>query len=490
MLGMYVHTHWAYNHPYAARTWTLEDWEGYLDSLSRLGYDVVMVWPQLDSMPVAPTDSDRAYLRRLSQVIDIAHARHGMQVIITLCPNTIGNDEAAGYAFERRPYFVCERKINPADEREVTQFLAGRCTQLALLANADAVAIIDSDPGGYIGSTNAQFVELVAAQVEMLRSYNPSAEFVYWMLAGWENYNRFWAEARDDPSGEADMWRDRGDEGFSETLTLMQRRIMEPWWVFGWLDPHLQALQYTGLAHKAMFYPYGAIEGEPTFPLTNCDPRAVAEAISVEQAQRCPLGLMANAQTHCLQLPHTYTVAHIAGGGTVETLDLEAFAERLIPEHASLISQAWDTLEAGSPADRERLARELRDAAGPKNETGDLRGLLFGSPSRFLVDLALNLDLRAKLRAFSDATDEGRDERTALASLLETLRPYRSRVGFADAYGGPLHSLFNVPLARLGDPRIQETLDQFSDWRNPQFRNGLLLRLLDAAQRYVAEGNG
>jgi len=26
ILGMYVHQHWPYNHPYAARTWTLADW--------------------------------------------------------------------------------------------------------------------------------------------------------------------------------------------------------------------------------------------------------------------------------------------------------------------------------------------------------------------------------------------------------------------------------------------------------------------------------
>jgi len=32
-VGMYVHQHWPYNRPYAARTWTLEDWRGYADGL-------------------------------------------------------------------------------------------------------------------------------------------------------------------------------------------------------------------------------------------------------------------------------------------------------------------------------------------------------------------------------------------------------------------------------------------------------------------------
>ena len=53
-LGMYVHTHWGYSHPYCACSWTPADWEGYLAGLARLGSDFVMVWPQLDCMPPEP----------------------------------------------------------------------------------------------------------------------------------------------------------------------------------------------------------------------------------------------------------------------------------------------------------------------------------------------------------------------------------------------------------------------------------------------------
>jgi hypothetical protein len=30
-VGMYIHQHWSYNHPYAASTRSLQDWRGYLD---------------------------------------------------------------------------------------------------------------------------------------------------------------------------------------------------------------------------------------------------------------------------------------------------------------------------------------------------------------------------------------------------------------------------------------------------------------------------
>src|ERR1035438_10549510 len=29
LVGMYIHQHWPYNYPYAARTWQVEDYRGY-----------------------------------------------------------------------------------------------------------------------------------------------------------------------------------------------------------------------------------------------------------------------------------------------------------------------------------------------------------------------------------------------------------------------------------------------------------------------------
>ena len=62
LIGMYVHQHWPYRHPYAARTWTYDDWHGYLDGLSRLGFNLVLIWPVQETMPNPLTPSDRANL--------------------------------------------------------------------------------------------------------------------------------------------------------------------------------------------------------------------------------------------------------------------------------------------------------------------------------------------------------------------------------------------------------------------------------------------
>jgi len=69
LIGMYVHQHWPYNHPYAARTWTVEDWRGYLDGLHRLGYNMVQIWPMLVTMPNPPTPAAVAEEEALPGVV-------------------------------------------------------------------------------------------------------------------------------------------------------------------------------------------------------------------------------------------------------------------------------------------------------------------------------------------------------------------------------------------------------------------------------------
>ena len=91
LIGMYVLMMWAYNYPYAARTWRLKDWSAYLEGLRALGYNLVQIWPFVDAIPVPMTPSDRVFLTTLRQVIDVAHEL-GMTVYIGSCANTMANE--------------------------------------------------------------------------------------------------------------------------------------------------------------------------------------------------------------------------------------------------------------------------------------------------------------------------------------------------------------------------------------------------------------
>src|SRR5579862_4202900 len=138
MVGMYVHQHWPYNHPYCARTWTLDDWRGYADGLTQLGYNAVLIWPMLEIIPAPPTPSDTAALKKISEVIDMLHSDFGMRVWIVLCPNVAPVDEAAASApFEKRHFFYCDRRENPGDRDAVARLMARRETVLEPLREAD-----------------------------------------------------------------------------------------------------------------------------------------------------------------------------------------------------------------------------------------------------------------------------------------------------------------------------------------------------------------
>src|ERR1035441_2379693 len=233
LVGMYIHQHWPYNYPYAARTWQVADYRGYCGGLKTLGYNTVMIWPLLETMPSPLTASDRASLKKIAAVIDMLHRELGMRGYIALCPNVgakpetaakargslkkiaafidmlprelgmrvsialcpnVGakDEEAAKAPFEKRHFFYCDTRVNPADPKALAKLIARRKEVFRPLRKVDGVAIIDSDPGGYPGSTNPEFVNLLMAHRKMFDSLRPGIELVYWNHVGWPAYGRWY----------------------------------------------------------------------------------------------------------------------------------------------------------------------------------------------------------------------------------------------------------------------------------------------------------
>lgn len=98
LVGMYIHQHWPYNQSYAARTWTVEDYRGYADGMKKLGYNMLVIWPVLETMPNPLTASDQQNLAKMKQVISMLHGEFGIRVMLALCPNIVANNQEAGKA--------------------------------------------------------------------------------------------------------------------------------------------------------------------------------------------------------------------------------------------------------------------------------------------------------------------------------------------------------------------------------------------------------
>ena len=148
------------------------------------------------------------------------HRELGMRAIILLCPNIIAHVAAAKETFEKRHFFWSNVLINPRDPAAVNRMIDWREKLLSYLKAADAVTIIDSDPGGYPNSSNADFVSLLQRHRAMLDKLRPGIELDYWILAGWKAWSHYIAIGNL-------QWGT--EEEFVDTLSRLKQLNLEPW---------------------------------------------------------------------------------------------------------------------------------------------------------------------------------------------------------------------------------------------------------------------
>jgi len=444
MVGMYVHQHWPYKHPYAARTWTLEDWQGYLGGLRRLGFNAVMIWPMLETMPQPLTDSDRASLEKIGHVINFAHKQLKMKVWIALCPNSVADNGVARQAsFSERHFFHSEVRVDPADKEAVQRMVRWREQLLRPLADADGVSIIDSDPGGYPNTTNEEFIFILAEHRKMLDRLRPGIELTYWMWFGWEAYARYYQTGK--------LIKTTAEERL-DVLSRLKRLNPEPW---GLMNPYqydaFPVCQKLGIDSRVIQLHYGRIEGEPAFPITNFGGDEAHKAGGMAG----PRGVMGNAQTHCVQLPNTFAFARGAQGKPAAEADYLDFAEQLIPGHGAEILAGWKALGGADPQPMQAAADTLERLPSDSLKAGPLEGLLFGDPRRFVTDLALQLRFKAACEEFCTAAEKRQPLKAPFGKFLAALEAWQQRHGYQGPWPWPR---LDSALRALDSPIINAVL--------------------------------
>ncbi len=429
LVGMYVHQGWAYNHPYAARTWTEADWRSYLDGLSKLGYNSVLIWPMLETMPNPLTASDERQMEKTRAVIDLAHREFRMKVFVVFCPNIEPKSELASrYAFEDRPLYGMDEYIDPANPVALGKLMEWREQLFEPLKAADGIFIIDSDPGGYPNSTNIEFAYLLTAHRRMLDRLRPDIELFYWAWTGWESYGRFHA------TGKFTMGT---QEEIADALELIDRQRPEPWGVathwlgYGWgID--------TAMQKRVLAYNYGAIEADPAFPFTWYGESGFEGGRRVGGR-----GVFSNALTHCVQLPNTFAFARGALGLSAERSDYVGFANQLIEGGGEAIVAGWEALQATDVPRMEAAADRLVKLRGTDLKTGRFEGLLFGNPGRFIDDLISQLHMAAGLSTLKVAldADNGRVTRSTVgkfAAFIAAVDDWHGRHGYNSYWHWPM----------------------------------------------------
>jgi hypothetical protein len=421
MIGLYVHQHWPYRHPYAARTWSLDDWRGYAGGLRQIGYNTILVWTMLEIMPDPLTPSDQTYLNRFTRVIDMLHNELGMRVYLTLSPNIMANDrEASKAAFEDRHFYYCDELVDPGDPVALERLVRRREVLLRPLANVDGVCIIDSDPGCYPGSTISEFVNLLAEHRKMLDQLRPGIELIYWMHAGWRGWCRFYEQGRLIPGTE---------EEHLDTLSRLVALNPEPWGLANGM-PYAREL---GIADKVINFNYGVIEGEPSFPMTSFGGTEAYDG-GRSAAMR---GVMGNAQTHCVQLPNIFAFGRGAQELPLSTSDFQQFTDDLVTGQGANILDAWEVLQGSDPGLMRAAADRLASLPDAAIKPGRLAGLLFNDPRRFLNDLVMMLRMRAARQDLLAAIEQHIKLKEALSGFIDAVETWQQEHGYQNYWHDP-----------------------------------------------------
>ena len=456
-VGMYVLQMWPYRHPYGARTWTIEDWRAYASGMAGLGYNALQVWPMIEIMPDPLSSSDVASLRKLAAIIEMLQTEFGMKVLAVVTPNVIADDKIAeGWAFEDRPFFKAITLVDPRDGEAVARMMRRREQALSYLAAADGLVVIDSDPGGYPNSTNADFISLLAEHRRMLDRLRPGIELIYWMHLGWEEYSRFHATGQlfEGYSIEDALAQRVAPEELQDVVDQLIKLDPEPW---GMENGSVYA-EARGEGDRVVQFRYAAIEDEPAFPMTQFGKSFRTDLGAYEAgAEQCARGVMGNAQTHCVQLPNTFAFARGARGLPLTDADYVGFAEDLIPGHAMQIVEAWRLISSrGAEKDASVQAERIEAIRKQDVQGGKLGGLLLGSPDRFLLDLVLQLRLVGALERFALAVDGPAElVNSALSELIDTAESWQQQTGYSGIWSD---DRLQPSLAKLQEPALEPFL--------------------------------
>jgi N-acyl homoserine lactone hydrolase len=466
--GMYAHQHWAYEYPYALRTWKVEEWKQYVDILALLHANLFQIWSMAGILPVPFSPEDAAFLRRYPPVIDHAKQNHGMEVWIGECANNMC-DRRDVPPVAQRDYFQVEALKNPADPAQMAQLRAARAAFYKVCNNADGYWVIDSDPGKWPGSPSKEFVDILMMNRGLMNEdtlLGPKAKLVYWMWFGWGTGSR------------EQNWRD--------TLTDLVRRSPEPWWMTVASKEHWKVVDELGLADRVVYYPYGTVEPEPSLPFTTVEPDHLRAAVDVPDRIGKIRGVMANAQTPLCQLPN---IAYFMNSAWRMDRRTEAPAQMvhelarwIYPEHTDSLARAWLCLRDPEARDADALADELAklEKEHRLGRPGPIGFKLFPDYGQVARDLSTMLRIHSAAMGFCRMVQAGGADDQELLERLERYcllsLAWRKHTGFRN-YGTngcnffPLREAVHKRWWRDNqlDPQVRRSLAeamkaQYEDW--------------------------
>lgn len=429
--GMYAHQHWSYRYPYALRTWDASDWKRYLDILSYFGFNHIQIWSMSALLPVPYSPQDARFLDRYNEAIAHAHDNHGMTVWIGECSNNTCQKAGLPPPHERE-YFACEERLNPGDPDQFKQLMRIRAEFYKAVPDADGYWVLAVDPGGWEGSPSSEYIDILVGNrtlVDKYASRGVGVPLIQWMWVGWGTKDDRMANCADVV------------DGILERLTPPYRFTVA-------FPAHFEMMRRRGLLADSVFFPYGAIEPEPSMPFTDPLPERLYDSIRAGEEQEAFSEMMGNAQSPLVQLPNIFAFGLCAWDaealGAPREDVLFGLGRLVFPRSAEALCRGWLALADPDADDAEGALRQLRtllkeQKLGPPGPVG--RKI---TPRADLVvdDLCLMLEVHVRAarfrRACADSSVPDAEALRVLSDYILRLTAWRCRTGFKRFAGDPV----------------------------------------------------
>ena len=422
---------WPLNPPYSFRAWKEADWKRFVDIAWAQRINLFYLWPFMEILPVPLSSDDEAYLREVQRVVDYAQRQRGMDVWIMQSANRIGVGDCGVRDPRVRPYWVnnCQKDMNPADPAQFERIERSFDAFYAIVNNANAYVMIDSDPGGWPQSPLSDQVRIFKAARRLIDRHAVAGThptLIDWMHVGWGRHKFF--TSTDSVVGAYD-WTDKNpDESdvafMGETIRTFKAQLDEPWGLIAGQPPYLSIVAKEQVLGKTVYLPYGAIESEPAFPATNLGQDSVRRVFTRAGEFTSLRGVMGNNQLMLLQFPRTFyffmsawNTQYLDRAESDVLLDL---ARQLYPAQQRLIGEAFLALRDD---DAERIGAQLSrlealEAGADPGPVGAIGRLLFPDALAIVRNLRMQLEIRQARQAFIVAM-RGRPTRADAARLIE-----------------------------------------------------------------------
>ncbi len=416
--GFYLHEGWLYNHPFAVRSWSRDDFASMYRLLHRFGFDRVMNWPMFEAIPAPLSEDDSRSLRDYRRTIDDAHAA-GLEFWLVQCANLTPRQEIADKPWkERNPYPVWNRvRLDRADE--ASAYLSHRRAMMKIVNSADAYVTIDGDPGGYPGAKPEDWLSVFHADratIDAVGADPLRQRVVPWIWCGWGT-DRIWGEGL--------------TPAVRSSLELFARGMPEPWAVLsgrshrdGWANGRInvELTAAAGLMRRSTILCYEAIEFEPAIPGAVLQFGSIRNILREEAAHAAIAeGVCGNAQQPVMVLPNLYFFARSAR----DLRYLDTPDEQVLSDLADLLGGPRDVLVPAWRCLALRLPDLPRDLASRLRETsliGETAAFIPGGPKRYVEILAAQVESRRSfLEAISEKPSSADDAARRLAAATAAL---------------------------------------------------------------------